>query len=277
MMSFVPPEIPQDYLRRGAGILKGYWWVILLAVAIATVSTLYFAGRQTQEYHASSTLVVQPGASLATTHEIVDSLESLDRRSTVATLATLPSSALIRGRAQRQLRIAPAELAPYQVRTAIVPDTNVIEVAVDGPNPRLTAAFANAVADQAIGYTGAFYSIYTMKVLDRAAEPEHRAGPDLLRKVLAAGLLGLVVGLGAALHLNRSRGPIQLSLPPAEKIDPIAELAAVDHNSTDALRAFARKYRVRLNPNKHVKPEKLLETIRTQLQRSDDLTVGSYG
>jgi hypothetical protein len=85
------------------------------------------------------------------------------------------------------------------------------------------------------------------------------------------------VGLAAAFQLNRTRRSVPRGVPPAEKIDPVAELAAVDQDDTEALRAFAKKHHVRLNPNKYVKAEKLLATIRTELQRSEDSTVGTYG
>src|ERR687889_46883 len=133
--------------------VKRYWWMILLAFAIGFGSAAFFTRRRTPTYRAATTLVVGPNENLKTTREVVDSLNTLDRRSVVATFARLPAGRTVRERAQAQLQLNEAQLAPYEVKTAVVPDTNVLEVATEGPDARLAAAFADAVADQTTTYS----------------------------------------------------------------------------------------------------------------------------
>jgi len=189
--------------------LQRYWWLILLAFSIGFGSTAFFTSLRAPTYRATTTLVVGPNESLKTPREVVDSLNTLDRRSVVATFAKLPSSRTVRERAQAQLQLNEAQLKPYEVRTVVVPDTNVLEVSVEGPDPRLSAALADAVAQQTTQYTREFYDIYGMKVLDRAQEPTERVGPGLSRTLLVGALLGLLIGVGVASvfdYLRRLKG-----------------------------------------------------------------------
>jgi uncharacterized protein involved in exopolysaccharide biosynthesis len=185
--------------------LKNYWWIILAAVIVGIGSTALFAQRRTPVYVASATVVVGPNSALTEPRVIVDSLNALDRRSVVATLARLPSSRTVRDRSAQHLGVSPQQLALYSVRTVVVPDTNVLEMSVEGPDRRLVAAFANEIAGQTIAYAQDFYTVYALRLLDRASEPGHPTGPDLSRKLLAGGLLGLLIGLAAAFLLDRGR------------------------------------------------------------------------
>ena len=178
--------------------LKRYWWMILLAFAVGFGSAAFFTRRRTPTYRATTTLVVGPSENLKTTREVVDSLNTLDRRSVVATFARLPSGRTVRERAQQQLQLNEQQLAPYEVKTAVVPDTNVLEVSAEGPDARLAAAFADAVADQTTTYASEVYGIYGMKVLDRAVVPTEEAGPGLSRSLLVGAALGLLIGVGVA-------------------------------------------------------------------------------
>lgn len=182
--------------------LKQYWWIVLLAFVLGIGSTGYFAKQKSPTFRAKATLVIVPVDGLATTREVVDSLNTLDRRSIVATYALLPSSNTIRDRARAQLRLSEADLRPYEVRTVVVPDTNALDVTAEGPNPRFAAALAQAVADQSVFFTRDFYGIYDMKVLDWPSVPADPVGPGLLRELVAGGIFGLLVGIGAALFLG---------------------------------------------------------------------------
>jgi uncharacterized protein involved in exopolysaccharide biosynthesis len=189
--------------------LQRYWWLILSAFAFGFGATAAFTSLRAPTYRATTTLVVGPNENLKTPREVVDSLNTLDRRSVVATFAKLPSSRTVRERAQGQLQLNEVQLRPYEVRTVVVPDTNVLEVSVEGPDPRLAATLADAVAQQTTQYTREFYDIFGMKVLDRAREPTERVGPGLSRTLLVGAVLGLLIGVGVASvfdYLRRLKG-----------------------------------------------------------------------
>jgi uncharacterized protein involved in exopolysaccharide biosynthesis len=195
------PAAPEPAVSSTLGRTVGYWWVILLAILVGVGSTAWFARGQPPLFRANATLVLAPVEGLGDTRQVTDALNTLDRRSVVATLAMVPSSRAVRDRARAELGLTNAQIRPYQVKTAVVPDSNIIEVTVEGPNPQFAAAFAYAIAEQSISSTPEFYNIYAMKVLDWPVVPSHEAGPGLVRKLLVGGLSGLLVGIGAAMLL----------------------------------------------------------------------------
>lgn len=201
-MKPAPPPATRPTLRGGPGGVAHYWWVIVIAVVFAMGSTAFFARNQPPVFRADATLVLAPIDGLGTTRDVVDSLNTLDRRSVVATLATVPASRTVRQRARTELRLTGEQIRNYDVKTAVVPDTNVIEVTVEGPNPKLVAALAYAIAQQSIASTPQYYNIYALKALDWPTVPSQDVGPSLGRKMIAGTLFGLFVGFAMALFLS---------------------------------------------------------------------------
>jgi len=189
----MPPSVSRRAVR--------YWIVVLIAFAIGLGGTAWFAQKQPPLYRANATLVLAPVTGLGDVRQITDALNTLDRRSVVASLAMVPSSRTVREQARAQLQLTSAQLSPYHVSTAVVPDTNVIEVSVEGPDPRIDAAYAYALSAQSIASTRQYYDIYVLKALDWPSIPTEAVGPGLVRKLIVGGILGLLVGIGAALLL----------------------------------------------------------------------------
>lgn len=183
--------------------MKQYWWIVLVAVLACVGATAIFAERQRPSYMARATLVVGPSDLLAAPRDAVESLNALDRRSVVATLAHLSSSQAIQARAQEQLRLSAQQAAWFHVSTVVIPDTNILEITVTGPGQRFVPVYANAIAGQTIAYSRNYYPVYELKLLDPAAPDGQPVGADMSRKLLAGGILGLLIGVGAAFLLNR--------------------------------------------------------------------------
>lgn len=176
--------------------LRRSWWVVALVAAGMIGSTAYFTSRQTAIYETSTTLVVWPDESAAGRNEIVNSLDALDRRTLVATYSKIPSSQTIRERARASKGLSLLEMKPYTARTSVVPDTNILRISVEGPDPGLAAEVANAIAEQAKGYVTELSSIYRFKVLDQATRPLRPVRPDLSRNLGIGAVLGFLFGIG---------------------------------------------------------------------------------
>jgi capsular polysaccharide biosynthesis protein len=201
-------------------ILGRSWWIIGLTLVVGLGSTAYFTHRQTPIYQATTTVVIGPSEKLAKIGEIVDSLNTLDRRSVVATYAKIPTSRTVRDRAREQLGLSHSQMRLYQVRTSVVPDTNILQIAIEGPDPRLAAEVANAVAEQAKSYVQEFYGIFGLKVLDRASQPSRPVGPELTRNLSVGAVLGLLLGIGLAFLIEYGR---RWKHPSAEQPAPESE------------------------------------------------------
>ena len=176
-------------------MLRQSWWIVVLIIAGSLGSTAFFTHTQTPIFQATTTLVVWPSKNITDANDIVRSLDTLDRRVYVAMYSKIPCSQMVRNRAQEKLGLSADQLKPYQITTIVIPDTNILKVSVEGPDPSLTANFANAVAEQAKQYIEETYSVFELKILDRATQPISPARPNMGRNLSVATVLGLLVGL----------------------------------------------------------------------------------
>ncbi|RMD61005.1 hypothetical protein D6833_08825, partial [Candidatus Parcubacteria bacterium] len=85
-------------LRRG-------WWLILLAALIALSASLSVSLLATPQYKATARFLITPSAELTRGKDVVDSLDTLDRRSVVATYAEVMNSRRIFANALNSLQL----------------------------------------------------------------------------------------------------------------------------------------------------------------------------
>ena len=184
-------------------VVRHWWWLPLLGFLIGAGSALLARSGQQTSFEAQSTLVIGPARALIDTREIVNSLTALDRRSVVATFALIPSSRAVGRLAQSRLGMSDAQISKFAINTKVIPDSNVLAVSVRGPDRVQTARLADEIALQTIGVSRDLYSIFSVKVLDRAQLPNTSQGSGDSRAVVLGGLLGLLIGLAGSYFLDR--------------------------------------------------------------------------
>jgi len=191
------------YLR----VLKKRWWVLLLVlVACLGVAALH-TWRQEPVYKASTKLVVVPNEQVREASDVIRSLDTLDRRSVVATLAELPETREMRVAAQERLGLADSDRRACRVRTAVLPNTNIIRIDVEGPDPATAADFANALAVVTRARSAQIYRIYEMQTLEEASQRRGPVHPNPRRNYTVAAILGILLGLAAAFALEALLAP----------------------------------------------------------------------
>jgi len=185
-------------LRRGG-------WLVLAVTAVAVAVAWGLTARENPTYQASASLVVTPNTEVEDITDLLRSLETLERRTVVATFARLPGSPETRDAAAQRMGLEPRDLRYYWVGGAVVPNTNIVRIDVYGPEAERTAAVANAVARVVRREARHLYQIYSLREVARAEPPSRPVRPDLQRNLLVAGILGLFLGLLAALGLEALR------------------------------------------------------------------------
>jgi len=175
------------------------WWVVLLVMLASVAVAAWLTARQEPLFRASSSLVVAPNTSLDDPIHILRSLETLERRTVVATLADIPSSADAMNRAAEALEADVLSLQGYRIRGSVKPQTNIIRIEVTGPNRTLVAQLANALADATVKTGRSMYRIYAMRPLARAGDVGKPVFPNPKRNIFMALVLGLALGLFAAI------------------------------------------------------------------------------
>lgn len=178
--------------------------MVALTVAVALIAAAVFTAREQPVYRASATVVVAPNETVEGVADVLRSLETLERRSVIATFARIPSAPQAREAVARRLGLAD-ELKGYRIEAAVLPNTNILKIDVEGPDASRAAAAANAAAEVVNDEVRSMYRIFTTRTLSTAAPPSRPYHPDPRRNYIVAGLLGLLLGLVAAAAAERLR------------------------------------------------------------------------
>ncbi len=180
-------------------VLRAGWWMapVVLAAALGSVAYLN-SGDAPPVYRTAATLAAVPHPSIRNHIQALRGIEVLERRTMVSTLSRIPTSGKIRAWAAGRLETPLRDLRDYQVRSSVVPNTHLIRVSVQGPDPEVAARFANAVAGSAENNASKYYSVFALKILEDAGVPGRPVQRGEARLYVVAGLLGLFLGLGAA-------------------------------------------------------------------------------
>ena len=186
------------YLRA----LRARWWVIVVLVVASLATARVFTARQTPVYRAQASSAVIPSTQVKESADLLRSLETLERRTLVATFALLAGSRQTRHEATAVLGLDAGALAGYKVSASVAPNTNIIRVNVEGADSVRASEVANAVAQVTADRASELYRLYTLRALDPAIPAQAAAYPDGRRNTLVAAIIGLFLGLGGAVGLE---------------------------------------------------------------------------
>ena len=188
-------------LRRG-------WWLIVLTAMAAVSISLALSYVAVPQFRASSSLIISPNASLTDSGDVVRSLDTLDRLSTVSTYAEVLGSNRMYQETLDTLNLTAEDLIDYTRTAVVLPDSSLLELSVTGPNPVVAADLANAISRQTINYTRQLNQIYDLNFLDTALVPPTPISPQPARDAVLALALGIAAGSLLAILLEQIRQPI---------------------------------------------------------------------
>jgi capsular polysaccharide biosynthesis protein len=181
-----------------AGVVRRQWWIVAIVWAVTIVVTIVVTARQTPVYRASTSLVVVPDAKMQEPADVLRSLDTLDRRTIIATLARLPMTPESRAAAAGAIGVAPADLRDYAITAGVVPSANIIKIDVEGADAERAAAFCNAVAGVMSASAPQLYRIFTLQVIERAVPRPRPVRPDMRRNLVVGAIAGLLIGAAFA-------------------------------------------------------------------------------
>lgn len=159
--------------------------IIAAALVIAAIVALALPKR----YRATAVGVVAPLTNTLSPSEAFHGVEALDRRSVVATVAALPSTAWSQHR-------------DYSISTAVLPNTNLVRIDVDAGSPEMAATIANTTLNELGAQTTSMFKYYSLTPVTRAVPPASAASPHRSRILLAGLVIGLFLAVGAAYVLD---------------------------------------------------------------------------
>jgi len=197
--------IVQFYLRA----IQRAWWFIVMTTLLGLTISLGISYTTTPLYRASASLIVYPNANLSSSRDMVTSLDTLDKRSITSTYEDILNSKRVYDQAIKNLKLDPKELSGYTHWTAVHPESNTIELIVEGPNPQTVTKLANDIAQNGIAYIKGIYQVFDITFLDTAIVPTVRVKPQALRDGAIALGIGFLVGILLAVLSEQIRAPLE--------------------------------------------------------------------
>ena len=190
-------------------MLQKGWWIILLTILTVVNMTLIIDYFAPPVYEAKTRLVVVPNPESFTGRDFIASLDSLDGSSIVTTYADVFDSEFMRQISIDNLKLTEEQVKDYIQKTVVLPDSNVLEIYITGPDADITAQWANGVARSGIDYMNNLYQVYKLNVLDAAAVPIKPISPLPARDIPLGAVLGAIIGVILAILREQLRIPLE--------------------------------------------------------------------
>lgn len=193
------------YLR----MLQKGWWIILLTALIALAASLIVSFLTVPKYSATARFIIIPSPTLKTSGEVINSLNTLDRASVVATYVEVMNSDKILADSITFLNISSDSVEDYTVQAVALPSSSVLELTVTGSDPKLVANLSNAIGQQTIVFANNINFILSINFLDTATQPIFPVSPQPLRDAGLALILGVLAGAAMAIVSEQIRIPLE--------------------------------------------------------------------
>ncbi len=194
------------YLRM---MQRGWWLILISALVAVNFSLIYSYYVAVPMYEAVARFIVSPNLQNMQGRDIVNSLDTLDRRSIISTYAEVLSSPQIMQGTFQLLHENPAAFSNYETSVTVLPDANILRLSVRGPDPQVAAMLANSIGQHAIDYVKDLYVVYNVDFLDQAVAPTSPYQPQPVQDASLALLVGLVVGVALAIFRDSLSGSFQ--------------------------------------------------------------------
>jgi len=175
-------------------ITSGWKWIVAFMLVAVCISLL-ISTTSVPIYQASATFVIAPNKDLPSSRDVVSAFTALDTLDIFSTYADILSSARVVDEANKVVGLSDAALAGYRKTTQMNPDSIILRLSVEGPNPQTAATLANEMGKYGIQFINAYFSVFEIDFLDQAVAPAVPFKPQTYRDLAIAAGAGMLLGL----------------------------------------------------------------------------------
>jgi diguanylate cyclase (GGDEF)-like protein len=192
-------------------VFKRGWWIIVLTVLVSTNMSLVVSYFSTPIYQSNSKFIVSPNAGIyENTWDIVSSIDTLDKRSIITTYKELLISPSVYGSNPVFQTIDPEVMATdYTLSVVVLPETNILNLMVEGPDPRQVAIIADAIGTNGVLYMNKMYPYYNFSVLEKPEIPTEPVRPLPIQNAALAALFGGIIGVVLAFFREQLQNTVE--------------------------------------------------------------------
>jgi diguanylate cyclase (GGDEF)-like protein len=207
------------------------WRILIIFTATFWIGSFVWSITTTPLFRASAKFLVYPNETLASSRDVVSSLDTLDKRTISTTYADILDSNRVYQDTVTRLKLSAADLEGVRIYSEVQANTNILVLYVEGPNSQLITLLANNIGQNGISFIKSIYQVYEISFLDLAIEPKAPFQPRPLEDGLIAAGVGLAVGLVFVVLRETLRVPLE-----SLRIRSLTDKQSL---------AFTRKYMVR--------------------------------
>ena len=175
-------------------LTKG-WKTILLITLLAAAVSLYISVTATPQYRSEATFIIAPNPDLASSRDIVSAFTALDTLKIFSTYTDILISERVYAEAIKSGGLAEMDLAEYSRKTELNPQSIILVLSVEGPDPNMAAQLTNEIGKYGIQFINAYYSVFQIDFLDQAIPSPAPFIPQTFRDLGIAAGIGFLVGL----------------------------------------------------------------------------------
>lgn len=220
-------------IRLYVQILKRGWWIIVLSVLAAFNTALLVSYLSPSVYEATSRFIVSPNVSVfSNSSDVNSSMDTLDRRSIINTYKELLASPSVYGSHPLIAAIPAADFQKsFTIKAVVIPDTNILQLTVDGYDAEAVTSVAKAIEEKSTEYINKLYPVYNFTILDSASVPTEPILPKPIQNASLALVIGLFLGVGLAFLQDQLQNTI----------DSLRVRSSIDQTTSAYNRSFFEK------------------------------------
>ena len=183
------------FIQQLIKAIGGGWKWIVLCVLIAIVISTAISATTTPIYRSQATFIIAPNKNLPSSRDVVSAFSALDTLKIFSTYADILSSERVYTEALKAVDTASVDLSQYRRKTEMNPESIILALNVDGPNPQAAAQLANEIGKYGIYYINSYFTVFEIDFLDQAVPTSQPIQPRTYRNLGIAAGIGLLTGL----------------------------------------------------------------------------------
>lgn len=182
-----------DFKALTKGILKRAWIIVVCAVVFAAATLIYTVNFVEPTYKASVTLYVNNNSE--TSSGTVSSTNLAVALQLVKSYVNIIQSDTVLDKVVEKAQLTSVTAADIRAMMSaeVMDDTEMFEVSIISPNPKMSADIANAIASVAPDEIRQIIEGSNAKVVDYAKEPTQRYSPNYATSTILGALVGGVL------------------------------------------------------------------------------------
>lgn len=226
------------FIQQLIKAIGGGWKWIVLCVLIAIVISTAISATTTPIYRSQATFIIAPNKNLPSSRDVVSAFSALDTLKIFSTYADILSSERVYTEALKAVDTASVDLTLYRRATEMNPESIILALNVDGPNPQIAAQLANEIGKYGIYYINSYFTVFEIDFLDQAVATSQPIQPRTYRNLGIAAGIGLLTGLLIVITREFMQIPLNQFL---QRFSLDAESLAITRRSLEKTLAILKK------------------------------------